>query len=113
MTSMVMMPSFERTSLELLWAWLKSGWILLMISGKLILSSAFLCLTFYRNASFEERAEKTCEDLLNLALKTDPGNVEALQAFASVRMSQQRPEEAKQCLEKAWSMWKDLDLGIA
>ncbi|TBU48851.1 TPR-like protein [Dichomitus squalens] len=55
-------------------------------------------------------AEKTCEDLLNLALQTDPGNTEALQALASVRMSQQRPDEAKVCLEQAWSQWKDLDL---
>ena len=61
--------------------------------------------------SFEPNAEKTCEDLLSLALQTDPGNSEALQASASVRMSQQRPDDAKECLEKAWSVWKDLDLG--
>ncbi|RDB26306.1 putative assembly chaperone of rpl4 [Hypsizygus marmoreus] len=59
---------------------------------------------------FEPEAEKTCEDLIGLALQTDPGNPEALQALASVRMSQQRPDDAKQCLEKAWSAWKDLDL---
>lgn len=46
-----------------------------------------------------------------MALQTDPGHPEALQALASVRMSQQRPEEAKQCLEQAWAAWKDLDLG--
>ncbi|KAH9850375.1 hypothetical protein C2E23DRAFT_836255 [Lenzites betulinus] len=59
---------------------------------------------------FDPAAEKTCEDLLNLALQTDPGNTEALQTFASVRMSQQRPDEAKAYLEQAWSQWKDLDL---
>ncbi|EIW57553.1 uncharacterized protein TRAVEDRAFT_169445 [Trametes versicolor FP-101664 SS1] len=59
---------------------------------------------------FDPAAEKTCEDLLNLALQTDPGNTEALQAFASVRMSQQRPDDAKAYLEQAWSQWKDLDL---
>ncbi|KAJ3503618.1 hypothetical protein NMY22_g18188 [Coprinellus aureogranulatus] len=58
---------------------------------------------------FEPEAEKTCEDLLNLALQTDPNNPEALQALASVRMSQQRPDDAKQCLEQAWSVWKDLE----
>jgi hypothetical protein len=61
--------------------------------------------------SFDPAAEKTCEDLLASALQTDPGNAEALQALASVRMSQERPDEAKQCLEQAWSAWKDLDLG--
>ncbi|KAF7797097.1 hypothetical protein EIP86_008289 [Pleurotus ostreatoroseus] len=59
---------------------------------------------------FDPAAEKTCEELLNLAQQTDPGNTEAWQALASVRLSQQRPEEAKQCLEQAWVAWKDLDL---
>ncbi|KAJ2914070.1 hypothetical protein MD484_g6335, partial [Candolleomyces efflorescens] len=58
---------------------------------------------------FEPEAEKTCEDLLNLALQTDPNNPEALQTFASVKMSQQKPEDAKQCLEQAWSVWKDCE----
>ncbi|GLB40381.1 putative tetratricopeptide repeat [Lyophyllum shimeji] len=59
---------------------------------------------------FEPDAEKTCEGLLNQALEVDPGNPEALQTLASVRMSQQRPDDAKDYLEKAWSAWKDLDL---
>ncbi|KAG9224914.1 hypothetical protein CCMSSC00406_0001935 [Pleurotus cornucopiae] len=58
---------------------------------------------------FEPDAEKTCEGLLNHALQVDPGNSEALQALASVRMSQERPDDAKACLEEAWSTWKDLD----
>ncbi|KAJ7035086.1 hypothetical protein C8F04DRAFT_1210500 [Mycena alexandri] len=59
---------------------------------------------------FDPAAPQTCEDLLASALQTDPGNAEALQALASVRMSQERPEEAKQCLQQAWSAWKDLDI---
>ncbi|KAI9060656.1 TPR-like protein [Trametes sanguinea] len=59
---------------------------------------------------FDPAAEKTCEDLMNLALQTDPGNTEALQTLASVRMSQQRPDDAKACLEQAWTQWKDLEL---
>ncbi|KAF8149911.1 hypothetical protein B0H34DRAFT_667197 [Crassisporium funariophilum] len=59
---------------------------------------------------FEPEAEKTCEDLLAMALQTDPSNPEALQALASVRMSQQRTDDAKQCLEQAWAAFKDLDL---
>lgn len=54
-------------------------------------------------------AERTCEDLLGTALQLDPANAEALQALASVRISQSRPDEAKQCLEQAWAQWKDLD----
>lgn len=61
--------------------------------------------------SFEPEAEKTCEDLLALALKTSPDNAEALQALASVRMSQQRPDEAKECLEKVWTTMQHLEAG--
>ncbi|KAF9565283.1 TPR-like protein [Agrocybe pediades] len=55
-------------------------------------------------------AESTCENLLMAALDIYPGNPEALQALASVRLSQQRPDDAKQCLEQAWNSIKDLDL---
>ncbi|EMD31322.1 hypothetical protein CERSUDRAFT_119884 [Gelatoporia subvermispora B] len=59
---------------------------------------------------FDPTAEHTCENLLNMALQVDPGNAEALQALASVRLSQQRPDDAKACLEQAWTSWKDFDL---
>lgn len=68
-------------------------------------------LIIFLSTSFEPEAEKTCEDLLTHALQIDPGNPEALQMFASVRMSQQRPDDAKQCIEQAWSAWKDLEPG--
>lgn len=61
--------------------------------------------------SDDPAAPKNCEDLLSLALQTDPGNTEALQSLASVRLSQQRPDDAKQCLEQAWSSWKDKEPG--
>lgn len=60
-------------------------------------------------ASFNSEAEKTCENLLNLALQADPGNPEALQSLASVRMSQNRPDEAKEYLSQSWSAWKDIE----
>ncbi|GJE88637.1 TPR-like protein [Phanerochaete sordida] len=58
---------------------------------------------------FDPAAEKNCEELINMALQIDPGNSEALQALASVRLSQQREDDAKQCLEQAWTQWKDLE----
>jgi hypothetical protein len=63
-------------------------------------------------SSFDPAAESNCEELLKSALQVDSENTEALQMLASVRMSQQRPEEAKEILEKAWSSWKDLDAGV-
>ena len=61
--------------------------------------------------SMEEDAEKNCESLLNLALQADPQNSEVLQSMASVRMSQQRPDEARTYVEQAWSLWKDVPTG--
>lgn len=58
---------------------------------------------------FEPDAEQNCDSLLEMALKTDPQNAEALQTLASVRISQSRPDEAKKHLEQAWSTWNQLE----
>jgi hypothetical protein len=63
-------------------------------------------------SSFDPAAESNCEELLKSALQVDPENTEALQTLASVRMSQERPDEAREILEKAWSSWKDLEAGV-
>ncbi|KZT20139.1 TPR-like protein [Neolentinus lepideus HHB14362 ss-1] len=55
-------------------------------------------------------AEQTCENLLNLARQIDPDNTEVLQTLASVRLSQSRPDDAKEILERAWAKWKNLEL---
>jgi hypothetical protein len=81
------------------------------VSGRARLSPFVSDVPFRLNHSFDPAAENMCEGLLNTALQTDPGNAEALQSLASVRMSQQRPEDAKTCLEQAWLYWKDLDPG--
>jgi cytochrome c-type biogenesis protein CcmH/NrfG len=67
----------------------------------------------YWLSSFDPAAESNCEELLKAALQVDSENTEALQALASVRMSQQRPDEAKGLLEKTWLSWKDLDAGVS
>jgi len=59
----------------------------------------------------EPEAEQNCESLLALAIQADPSNVEVLQSLASVRMSQQRQDDARKCVEQAWSLWKDLPPG--
>jgi len=64
--------------------------------------------SFVTISSFEPEAESQCETYLNIALQLDPNSPEALQSLASVRMSQSRPEEAKELVGKAWRIWKDL-----
>ncbi len=89
----------------------KYGWTLLTIYGQSHHHHFLHSLRFSSTeSSFEPEAEKTCEEFLNLALQTIPDNPEALQALASVRMSQQRPDDAKRVLEQVWTKWKDLDL---
>ncbi|CAE6491486.1 unnamed protein product [Rhizoctonia solani] len=59
----------------------------------------------------EPEAESQCDSLLALAHSTDPGNVEVLQAEASIRLSQSRPEDAQQSASNAWATWRDLPPG--
>ncbi|KAG8902744.1 hypothetical protein FRB99_004169 [Tulasnella sp. 403] len=58
---------------------------------------------------FEPQAESQCEALLQLALEIDPQNPEGLQTLASVRISQQRPDDARALAEQSWALWKDRD----
>ncbi|KAI6039891.1 hypothetical protein EDC04DRAFT_2567850 [Pisolithus marmoratus] len=47
---------------------------------------------------FDPAASSTCDALLSRALEIDPQNLEALQTLASVRLSQEKPEEALRAL---------------
>ncbi|KAH8118077.1 hypothetical protein DFH11DRAFT_1724053 [Phellopilus nigrolimitatus] len=58
---------------------------------------------------FDPKAEETCEALLKTAFETDSDNVEALICLSSFRLSQQRPDEAKDSAMKAWVAWKDVE----
>ncbi|KAK4054832.1 hypothetical protein OIV83_000756 [Microbotryomycetes sp. JL201] len=57
---------------------------------------------------FEPDAEANCEKHLSLAAEIDSTDPEVYQTLASVRLSQQRPTEAKDAAIKGWSLWRDL-----
>ncbi|KAK4058104.1 hypothetical protein OIO90_000843 [Microbotryomycetes sp. JL221] len=57
---------------------------------------------------FDPDAEANCEKHLSLAAQLDPTDPEVYQTLASVRLSQQRPIEAKDAAIKGWSLWRDL-----
>jgi cytochrome c-type biogenesis protein CcmH/NrfG len=59
----------------------------------------------------EPEAEQTCENLASLAIQSDPENIEALDCLASVRLSQNRTAEAKEAVEKACRLLKDIESG--
>ena len=48
--------------------------------------------------SFDPSASSTCDALLSRALEIDPRHLETLQTLASVRLSQEKPDEAVQAL---------------
>lgn len=58
----------------------------------------------------EPNAEENCEKYIIEAEKYCNTNFEVYQTMASVRMSQNRPEEAKELVLKSINLWKDLDV---
>ncbi|KAG8858791.1 hypothetical protein FRB96_004928 [Tulasnella sp. 330] len=58
---------------------------------------------------WQPEAEQQCETLLSHAQELDADNPEVLRTLASVRISQQRNDEARLLAERSWAGWKDLD----
>ncbi|KIJ14465.1 hypothetical protein PAXINDRAFT_12828 [Paxillus involutus ATCC 200175] len=58
------------------------------------LRELWLGLTIPCIYSVDPAASSTCDTLLSQALQIDPTNLEALQTLASVRLSQEKPDEA-------------------
>ncbi|KAI8910180.1 hypothetical protein EDD86DRAFT_204715 [Gorgonomyces haynaldii] len=57
----------------------------------------------------EPEAESKCVEYMTEALKQDPHNPEVYQTFASVRISQCMPDEAKALLQQSMDMWYQPD----
>ncbi|BGP44695.1 hypothetical protein JCM10450v2_000509 [Rhodotorula kratochvilovae] len=58
---------------------------------------------------FEPEAEQNCEKYLAQAAEIDPTDPEVYQTLASVRLSQQREEDAKAALNQGWELWRNLE----
>jgi len=58
-----------------------------------------------RPHSYEEDAEQRCEKYLADAARWDDKNPEVYQSLASVRLSQQRPEDAAQLMQQNLALW--------
>ncbi|KAF2842400.1 hypothetical protein M501DRAFT_998683 [Patellaria atrata CBS 101060] len=64
---------------------------------------------YMTDLSWEEDAETRCETLVTEALLVAPNNPEPLQTLASVRISQEKAEDARIALTRSMELWKDLD----
>lgn len=65
---------------------------------------------YMTDLSWEEDAEARCESLVTQAMTIeDETSPEVLQTLASVRLSQERKEDAQSALTRSLQTWKDLD----
>lgn len=75
------------------------------------MAEAYVAMTeiYLTDCCFEPDAEKRCEELLESGVTIDPSCPEVYQTMASVRLSQNRPDDARQCVDKSLSLWADKD----
>ncbi|KAJ2687448.1 hypothetical protein IWW39_002920 [Coemansia spiralis] len=76
------------------------------------MAEAYVAMTeiYLTDCCFEEDAEKRCEELLQSGLLIDPDCPEVYQTMASVRLSQNRPDDARDCVAKSMALWADKEL---
>lgn len=74
------------------------------------LAGAFCSISelFMTDLCFEEDAEQRCDEAVQEALKYGPDNPQTLQALASFRLSQNRPEEARSLILRAVKIIKEM-----
>ncbi|KAJ1796814.1 hypothetical protein LPJ75_007172, partial [Coemansia sp. RSA 2598] len=75
------------------------------------MAEAFVAMTeiYLTDCCFEADAEKKCEQFLEQGVNIDPGCPEVYQTMASVRLSQNRLDDARDCLSKSMALWVDKD----
>ncbi|CAG8436635.1 6370_t:CDS:2 [Ambispora gerdemannii] len=78
------------------------------------ISTALCSMTeiYLTDCCFESDAESRCESYLNRAIEIDKSNPEVYQVLASVRLSQQRKEDAKLALENSINLWINAEPGM-
>ena len=54
----------------------------------------------------EPEAESKCNELIDFSLSIDPNNPESLSILSSIRISQQRQQDAIEALMKSWELFK-------
>ncbi|KAJ1733561.1 hypothetical protein LPJ61_001504 [Coemansia biformis] len=75
------------------------------------MAEAYVAMTevYLTDCCFDGDAEKRCEEYLERGAQADPGCPEVFQTMASVRLSQSRPDDARECLAKGMALWLDRD----
>lgn len=86
--------------------------LLLRVEKKRKLANALCGIVevYMTDLSWEDDAEARCENLITQAMAAeDETSPEILQTLASVRLSQEKKEDAQAALKRSMSVWQDLD----
>ncbi|KAI8330045.1 hypothetical protein BC941DRAFT_475808 [Chlamydoabsidia padenii] len=83
----------------------------LLLAQKIATALCSMTEIYLTDCCFEPEAEQKCEEYLHQAQQVDPTNAEVYQLLASVRLSQQRNEEAAHILEQSINLWIEKEVG--
>ncbi|RPA75407.1 hypothetical protein BJ508DRAFT_418150 [Ascobolus immersus RN42] len=85
------------------------------VKRKIISALCALVEIYMTDLCMSPDAESRCERYVSEALLISPdgSSAEALQTLASIRISQERLDDAKVALSRAYDVWKDIDVSCA
>lgn len=78
------------------------GWVIKKLNSG-IFASIEIWMT---DLCMELEAESKCNELIEFSLSIDPSNPESLSLLSSIRISQQRQQDAINALNKSWELFK-------
>ncbi|KAH7031605.1 uncharacterized protein B0I36DRAFT_422632 [Microdochium trichocladiopsis] len=81
---------------------------LALLKKKLAMALCAVAEVYMTDLSWEADAEQRCESLVTEATLVAPDSAESWQTLASVRISQDRREDAQAALTRSLDLWKDL-----
>lgn len=78
--------------------------------AELYMTDLWLVTGYWNETKFmwsdEDDAEQNCEQALQCAIKEDGENIQVFQTLASLRLSQNRPDDAKKAMEKVMNLYQ-------
>lgn len=68
------------------------------------IAKAHCCIAdlFLTDLCYDDNAEGNCEAAIQASFSVEAGNLDAMQALASLRLSQQRPQDASKIMEEVY-----------
>jgi tetratricopeptide (TPR) repeat protein len=77
-----------------------------LIDQQLSQALCSLAELYLTDACYDPNAERECEKFINAALEHNPQSAEAYYLMASMRISQEKPQDALPLVQKSYNLWK-------